>query len=375
MAKHKKRSVITTGEKVSLAFLISSGLTLLLFSYFKNDRSAMNRFTRDVTGPVKLAVSKACAFTGVGIAEVIWAAAVIGILAFSVRSVLLVKNSRKRLRTAGGRLLAAASIALSIAAGYTVMWGANYYTDTLCDMTGLRDRGCTTQELYTLYTECIDRANELAPMMPRGEDGLYYRGKNGIFLAGPEVYRGASQIFPCLDGPERPVKPMVFSRIMSHLNFTGFYFPFTGESLVNADQPEYLIPVTVLHEICHQRNISSEEEANFIAILTGVRCDNPDYAYSACMFAYIHLGNALYRADPALQAEADARLCPEARADDRSNTAYWKQFETPAKDVGTTVYEGFLQSYGQTDGMRSYGKCVDLLAAYRFDYAPDKPLF
>ena len=51
----------------------------------------------------------------------------------------------------------------------------------------------------------------------------------------------------------------------------------------------------------------------------------------------------------------------EALADLADNDAYWASWEGPAEQVGSAVYEGFLQSYGQELGMRSYGACVDLL--------------
>lgn len=54
-------------------------------------------------------------------------------------------------------------------------------------------------------------------------------------------------------------------------------------------------------------------------------------------------------------------LCPEALADLADNDAYWASWEGPAEQVGSAVYEGFLQSYDQELGMRSYGACVDLL--------------
>ena len=43
---------------------------------------------------------------------------------------------------------------------------------------------------------------------------------------------------------------------------------------------------------------------------------------------------------------------------------YWKQFETPVQTVSNAVYEGFLQSYDQELGLKSYGACVDLLVNY-----------
>ena len=53
--------------------------------------------------------------------------------------------------------------------------------------------------------------------------------------------------------------------------------------------------------------------------------------------------------------------CGAARADLADNNAYWKQWEGPVRDTGEKVYTTFLQGYGQTLGMRSYGACVDLL--------------
>ena len=37
--------------------------------------------------------------------------------------------------------------------------------------------------------------------------------------------------------------------------------------------------------------------------------------------------------------------------------------------VSNTVYEGFLYSYDQTLGLKSYGACVDLLVNYYYEDA------
>ena len=56
-------------------------------------------------------------------------------------------------------------------------------------------------------------------------------------------------------------------------------------------------------------------------------------------------------------------LCSQAIADFEDNNAYWAKFDGLTAKVMTTTYEGFLQSYGQDLGMKSYGACVDLLVA------------
>lgn len=348
------------------------GAGLLLFFLLRDDRALMTAFTRRITSPLKFACSAFWQLLPFGMAEVVWAAAIAGGLIFAGRTVRLLVRGPHRLRIALRRLWAALCIALWIAFGYTALWGVNYYADGFCAQTGLADRGCAPQELHTLLVAFHDRASALADEMPRDENGLFCADAAALLRAAPDAYAPLTARFPCLDGPRRTPKGMIFSVIMSHLGFTGFYFPFTGESLVNIDQPRYIVPVTALHELSHQRNIAPEEECNFLAILAGLESGDPLFEYSACMFAAIHLSNALWRADRNLHADAETHLSDIARRDDWANTAYWNRFQTPVQDVGTVVYEGFLQSYGQTEGMASYGKCVDLLVAYYFDYAPEQ---
>ena len=87
---------------------------------------------------------------------------------------------------------------------------------------------------------------------------------------------------------------------------------------------------------------------------------------------YIHLGNALYRADPeAWQAIRDG-LPDTVRADLAYNNAYWASFEGAAADASQKFYDTILKGYGQADGIRSYGTVVDLLVAYYRDAARTK---
>ena len=52
-----------------------------------------------------------------------------------------------------------------------------------------------------------------------------------------------------------------------------------------------------------------------------------------------------------------------------ANREYWKQFETPVQEISNTVYEGFLYSYDQELGLKSYGACVDLLVCHYLEDA------
>ena len=74
---------------------------------------------------------------------------------------------------------------------------------------------------------------------------------NTIFSSTAGLYDGICAEFPFLAGPERTPKRMVSSPFMSPLDFTGFFFPFTAETLINDDAPSCLVPATILLSLIH----------------------------------------------------------------------------------------------------------------------------
>lgn len=214
--------------------------------------------------------------------------------------------------------------------------------------------------------------NLYGEQVSRDENGLFDEAASAYFSYSAQLYTAVEQAFPCLTGDAIAAKPFFFSRFMSYANFTGFFFPFTAEANINIDSPACLAPATIAHELAHQRGVAQEDEANFVAVLASLTDGDSVYCYSACLLAYIHLGNALCEADYDAWLENYQRLSDGVRADLANNNAYWAQFETAVSTVSDAVYTGFLQSYGQTLGLQTYGKCVDLLVAYYYDTAAEQ---
>lgn len=352
--------------------LACGGAFLGAFQLLKGNKALMNWLILHVTTPYKHGISWLCGKVPFAVAEVIWALAILAALVFLVRSVWLIVRGEQKLLRLACRVLALCAAAVLVYCGYTLLWGINYYGDDFSDKSGIVTRGATTEELATLTNSFALKLNELAGAVSRDENGVFNEDLDTVFAQTGGLYDGICAEFPFLEAPERTPKRMISSPIISRLDFTGFFFPFTAESLINDDSPACLVPSTILHEIAHQRNIAGEDECNFLAILAGLRCDNTTYTYSSALLGFIHLGNALYSADPqtywAIRGQLDGRV----EADLKANSAYWDQFtgklEQAAKQASNTVYNGFLQSYGETDGTKTYGKCVDLLVAYYFDY-------
>lgn len=262
------------------------------------------------------------------------------------------------------RLLGGVLTALAVYTGYTVLWGLVYYGPTFEQQAGIEARPVSVDELE--YTMCWfrDRVNETAPLVAHAAPGVLTGDTMAIFRAADPLYNALEQAYPFLGGSAVRPKPMVFSRVMSWINFTGFFFPFTGEANLNVDSPECLLPATIAHELAHVRGIAPEQTANFVAILACDTCGDALYAYSGYLLGYIHLSNALYSASYDRWLAAAQGLCETANDDLRANNAYWRQFDTPVSEAADSAYSGFLQSYDQELGSRSYGAVVDLLVEY-----------
>ena len=270
----------------------------------------------------------------------------------------------RRLETAYSGILGLACLCLTVYGFACVTWGVNYYADGFQEKSGVYARPVTVDELERVALFFTGKLAETADQVARDENGVFAVPQDEIFAYSTHVYDNISQEFPFLARRDRTPKKMVFSRLFSAMNFTGFYSAYTGESNLNVDSPACLLPANIAHELAHQRGIASEQECNFLAIAAATSSDSVVYQYSGYFMGYIQLSNALYRADPERWAEVRGLLPESVAADLRYHSAYWDQFEGLTAKVSTTIYDNTLKSYGQADGIQSYGTVVDLLVAY-----------
>ncbi len=337
---------------------------------FRRDAALMRRLSEGIVQPLHRELAVLTAKLPFSLAEFLYAAVIAGAMVYIISELIRLIGRGERRRRLYRLLMRMTALCLAIYALFCLMWGTYYYGDDFAEKSGLRMEEISAEdlELVTLYFAA--RLNEYAPLVPRDGEGRCASDRAEILKKSPLLFREAAAEFPCLEGPEVPAKGMFFSLVMSIIDFTGFFCPFTGEANVNEDFPAGLFAATVAHELSHQRGVAKEQEANFTAVLASLKNGDAEYAYSACLMAYIHLGNALAGVKPEAHSMIAEGLDETVKADLRANNEYWERFENPVQTVTDTVYEGFLQSYGQELGMRSYGACVDLLVNfYRADAA------
>lgn len=343
---------------------------ILLFQLVKESRSLVNAIVNNVTAPIKKAIASLCAFVPFSVAEVLLCIAALGAVILLGFIIYQICRSANKGREALRWLEIILAIAATVYAGFCLLWGLNYYSDNFQELSGIYAQPLSLEQLEQTTRYFADMVSLTAPLVERDDNGIFAVPEADIFEQSAILYDGIEQVFPFLQKGAAVVKPVFFSELMSYTDFTGVYFPFTGESNVNVHCPQCMLPSTIAHEIAHQRGIAMEQEANFVSVLACSFSDLPAYQYSGYLLGYIHLGNALYSADPSRWQVINDTLSPYAKADLAVHSQYWRKYDTPVKSVTTGIYDGFLKSYGQQMGMRSYGAVVDLLVAY-FGDTPD----
>jgi len=349
--------------------LVLSVFVMLGYFLLRDNKELMEAVSEGVVRPYHRLAGLMCGLVGFSVAEVFYAVLILGVLIYLTRAaVLLIRRGGRAVRVYR-TVVSLLTTAAMLYAGVCVLWGVYYYSQGFAERIGIDAGSVAVQDLENVTLWFAELANQYATEVPRDENGRFTSDLDGLFARSKTLYRAMEEKYPVLEGPELKAKPLVFSKFMSWINFTGFFFPFTGEANLNIDSPVCLLPATIAHEQAHQRGVAGEDEANFVAVAACLESGDPDFIYSASLLAYIHLGNALHDAKYDAWIKAYTALGENVQRDLQDNNEYWAQYQTKASEVSEAVYTEFLQSHGQQLGMQSYGACVDLLVAYYADTA------
>lgn len=257
---------------------------------------------------------------------------------------------------------------------YMVNCGINYQRESFSEKTSLAAEQYTTEELKEVCVWLTEKVNNLAEQVKRGEDGVMLLempaaegGRMTLRVLGDTAVQAMEELaeeYPYLEGYYPHPKPVCVSEILSYQGLSGVYSPFTIEANYNADMIDFYIPFTLCHELSHLRGFMQEEEANFIAFLACAGSRNRDFQYSGYLLGWIYSMNALRRNAAEDWQEIRAELDEAVETDLRANSRFWDDYDGAVAEVSDKVNDTYLKANGQSAGVQSYGRMVELLIAY-----------
>jgi hypothetical protein len=302
-------------------------------------------------------------------------------LACAVLAVRVVRAARRRWRAAHGPAAPEATRGVRVRAAlvrwvgagalaylvFLLTWGLNYDRPPVGRLLGLEPVPATAAELQALCRELLDAAAAARAGQPEDAQGALRLadGARGALGRAPEGYARLGTLQPLFAGPLRAPKPLAASTLFSRLGISGIYVPFTGEAHVNLDVPAATLPFAACHELAHLRGFAREDEASFVGYLACRAHPDADFRYSAAFEGLRHSLAALqpFAGDAARRLAAAA--APGVRRDWAALDAWVRRHAGPASTLSHAVNDAYLRSQGQAEGVRSYGRVVDLLLAER----------
>ena len=264
---------------------------------------------------------------------------------------------------------------------YVFNCGINYSRKPFSDAAGLEVRESSEEELYRLCAFLTDKVLDTYEALEKradsadgiGEDGaarilsedpLTWKEAWRMGEAGVAAMEKLGETYPSLAGFYPRPKPVGVSWILSVQQLSGVYSPFTAEANFNRQMIPYNIPHTICHELSHLKGFMREDEANFIGYLACVGAESLEYRYSGYLLGWIYATNALYGENPEAYAELAARLPERVNEALAANNRFWDQYEGKIAEAATQVNDTYLKIHRQEDGVKSYGRVVDLMLAY-----------
>lgn len=374
-ARRKKMQQI---KKLPVKFLIIS-ICLALFSLLiyiltkAHDTFVDKYYTDGLFKIINLPLKAFVSLFPFSVSEILLYIAIVFFIAYFIIALITsIKNHRRHLIKSFFPLAKYACILLcTICLLYTsYVWfgGLNYNSRSFADKAGYTITQSSKEELVSLCRYLGDQAGNARAKLSEDANGVIttsYSFKD-LSQKATDGYKKLSETYPYLNGYYPNTKPVIFSLAMCYEQISGIYPYIIPEPQINVKTPVYSLPSTICHEMAHQRAFSLEDEANFISYLACINNSDPLFVYSGYYLAFTHSMNQLYTVDNeawiVIRNSVDAGIYRDIQNDND----FWNSFETP-NDIIATVSNSannvFLKSNNVDDGVKSYGRVVDLLLA------------
>ena len=300
-----------------------------------------------------------------GVDFLIWQLLAIVLVVLLVAALVLVIVFKRSVISWAGWVLAVLTCIYML---HTVVYGLNYHAGDLADDIRMEVAQYTLEELADATTYYRDRANILAELVNRDQNGDV-AFKDFEILA-EEAGAGFEKLtydrsFSVFAGSREPVKKLGLADMYTSMGITGYTFGLTGEAAVNPQIPDVTLPFTMAHEMAHRMCIANERDANFAAYLACSVHPSVEFEYSGSFMAYLYCYNALSRISTQSSAQAANEINQGVSDLLRRDLAYYNTFfmnhkDQAATNIADTINDNYLKTSGDKAGIASYGQVCDL---------------
>ncbi len=361
---------LTTSKTLRVLFpFFCLALAVFLLSLFS--RSFAEGYSRTVGGVIRRILAFLSGFFPFSVAETLFVVGGIlfagGLLRICIEAIRKVPDAYRFERRFNRGLVGVVLICFSL---YALGFAPCNRRKSLEENLGLSREEVSSAQLYDCASflqkeldACLRSSNKIR-YAPDGLSVLPY-SYSELSDRLNKAYDACYDAYPFLTRIHAPVKQIALSSAMTYTHISGIYIPYTGEANININYPDYVTTFSAAHEMAHQRGISHEDEANFMAFLVLYNSDDEYFRYAALMELYEYVLDALYEADEnayfSTLYQTPRKALYEIIGFSEFFTPYSGSVTSKVTDI---VNDTAIKLRGDSGGSKSYNKMVELAVAY-----------
>ena len=167
---------------------------------------------------------------------------------------------------------------------FEASWGWNYNRAPIETRVRYNTAGVNQRAVEALRKRAIAEMNHLAPLAHARTSGDFSR--DTLYDAWLPVVQAGGDAWIPLTGA---AKPTIFDPFMDATATSGFINPLTLNVQLASDLLWFERPFSLAHEWSHVAAYAREDEANYLAIVTCTRSNDPVLAYSGWLELFLYL--------------------------------------------------------------------------------------
>lgn len=368
----------TLSKKYLIQYIIIAvilALCIILCAVSRSSAAFADSYRNNIFPKIQAVFGRISGVLPFSLGEVMIAIAVFGgISLITVYIILMVRKKGRRRKISAVCSLIVLWIVSFVMLTETLNCFIMYRCSSFASVYGIGEEKFTSAELYSLAMTITEKCNEAEALIERDADGNMLLTCD-VYAEAKAAMLNISSEYPTLSGYYPDPKAIVCSGVMTRFDLLGIYFPFSLEANYNKDMYNSELPETICHEFAHLKGWIKEDEANFISYLACIESDSPELVYSGYMSALSYLRSKVNR-ESSISDEDKAALFSAANENVVHDLVEKGRIFREAKEtkLGTAMsvvsdkaMETSLRLNGVSDGVKSYGRFVDLLLNYYFN--------
>lgn len=255
---------------------------------------------------------------------------------------------------------------LAFYVSFYVLWGFNYHRPDLTQRLKMEipviDSQYVQSEIDLVHSNLILLRRNLVNDNENVNEAIY-----GITLE-ESLRKTEIEILPQLGLKALPpfrIRALYPKGILLILSTAGIYIPFDLEGHYDAGLHFMQKPFVIAHEMGHGYGITDEADCNFLAYLTCKASDNKYIQYTGLLTYYRYLTAYLKYHAPYSFGKMYFNRNASIQKDMNVINEEMEKYPDVMPEIRNFIYDSFLKINGVEEGMASYDRVVELVAAYK----------